>query len=121
MNFQEYLISKGWQRYYLDFSVNKKNPPKVYSNSSFVTGYGPNEYHFEHPDHPEVVLWWGLHIHKKPAVFCLDRINIIHEDKYRVDQDLWHDVMTNLDFDTIYHLILTQGTVIIQDGKFIVK
>ncbi len=120
--FQQYLVDKGWKRYYLDFYESRKNPPKIYSDSVMVSSYGPTEYRFEHEDHPEIVLWWGLHIHKKPPVFCLSRIWIYDvNDKRRVDQDLWYDVMKMLDYDTIYDLILREGRVRIEDGKAIVE
>lgn len=115
MDFQEYLIDKGWKRYYIDYSL--RDSPKVYSNNKWLSSYGPTEYLFEHFHHPELILCWGMFIYKKPPVFYLNSINIIHDDKHRLDQDLWFDIMKMLDFDTIYNLILTKGTVEIKNDK----
>ena len=56
MDFQEYLIDKGWKRYYIDYSL--RDSPKVYSNNKWLSSYGPTEYLFEHFHHPELILCW---------------------------------------------------------------
>ena len=119
MNFQEYLISKGWEKYFLDYSVNRTNPPKIYCDSSFVTSYGPTEYCFEHSNYPDIVLWWGLWMTNKPPVFSLSRITYVamtKEDEHIPDQDLWYNTLKLFNNDVVYNLILTGGEINVKNN-----
>ena len=124
MNFQEYLISKGWKRYYYDFSINSNNPPKVYSNSQFISTYGPTEYYFEHPNYSDINLWWGLYLKGKPPVFSLNNITYVpltRKDKYISEQDNWFNTFKTFDIETIYNLLINKGMIYIFDGKLFLK
>lgn len=122
MNFQEYLTLKGWKKYFLDYSMNRNNPPKIYCDGSFVTSYGPTEYRFEHSNYPDIVLSWGLHMKNRPPVFSLNRITYVamtKEDEHIPDQDLWYNTLNTFSNDVVYNLILTNGEVCVENGKLI--
>lgn len=119
MDFQGYLKQKGWKRFYKDLSVN--GYPKVYSDSAYVSSYGPTMYKFEHNKYPDIFFYWGLWIYKKPPTMHLDRINFIcktYDNKtlkrYPVDQDIWFNTFNQYTFDEIYNAYINRETLIIK-------
>lgn len=115
MDFQSFLKSKGWRRYYKVWNKKSNTFDKVESDSMSVSTYSHLGYFFSHEDYPEDELYWGLEEHGRPPTFIFSQMEW---QATHSRHSLCQRMLAQCDNDTIYEAILNYKIIRYVNGKF---